>query len=1136
MVQASVTVEVSGYNEYTEPINIAWFDNVSLGSTFDAGGEEQTLHTIRLWAESVSDNSFLAGDVAFSIVGTNNRFTNDFESNGRITFTASDGETLELVGFGGDMSEPYTWSPSNSAEVISFVSHVMGLTNHDITLTLTGEATTVIPPERGLYTLTPVITNPDLQIDSLVTNDASLTPGQSFTLTAIVRNHGNANSPAAVLRWRKSSNSDISTFDTQVGTDSIPVLAPNATSTQTITLLAPSTLGTHYYGATVDSVAGESDTNNNASTAAVVTVAPALTIPHFSDDTGDAQMWTHGQAIANITVPAATGNPAPTYSVISGLPTGINFNTSTRVISGTPTTTGSGTIRVRATNSQGSDDWMVGFTIAAAPTPDLTVDTPIRNPSGNLTPGQNFTLSTTVRNAGTGTSGSTTLRWRQSTNSNITTSDPQVGTDSVSSLLAGASGNESISLAAPSIPGTYYYGATVDSVPNESNTGNNASGAIAVTVVAALTIPSFADDTGNAQNWTVGTTIPSITVPTASGNPTPTYAAVGNLPSGINFNTINRVISGTPTVSGSGTIRVRATNSEGSDDWTVGYTIAAAPTPDLTVDTPTKSPSGNLSPGQTFTLSTTVRNGGTGSSPSTTLRWRRSTDANITTSDTQVGTDFVSAISAGASGNESINLSAPSTPGTYYYGATVDSVANESNTGNNASGSLIVTVVALPPDLTVDTPVRSPSGNVTPGQNFTLSTAVRNGGTGPSDSTTLRWRQSTNSNITTGDPQVGTDAVSALSSNGASNESITLVAPSTPGTYYYGATVDSVPNESNTGNNASGAVSLTVIASLVIPHFSDDTGDAQSWIQNQAIANITVPAASGNPTPTYAAVSGLPSGVTFNTVTRVISGTPTGTGSGTIRIRATNSEGSDDWTIAYTTSAPAAERGLYTLAPTLTVPTFADSTGDAQSWTTGLAINPITVPAASGNPTPTYAVVGALPSGINFNTITRVISGTPTAVGSSTIRIRATNSEGSADWTVAYVTSAALSIPSFADSTGNAQSWTVGSAIANITVPLASGNPVPTYSLISGAPAGINFNTVTRVISGTPTGTGSGTIRIRATNSEGSADWTIAYSTSTTAPAEVARMLITVEDDANKWYSIFAGEDLGSFVGRCYCQ
>ena len=96
-----------------------------------------------------------------------------------------------------------------------------------------------------------------------------------------------------------------------------------------------------------------------------------------------------------------------------------------------------------------------------------------------------------------------------------------------------------------------------------------------------------------------------------------------------------------------------------------------------------------------------------------------------------------------------------------------------------------------------------------------------------------------------------------------------------------------------------------------------------------------------------------------------------------------------------------------------------------------------------------------------------------------TITIRASNSEGDADWTVDYATTAALAAPSFADDTGDDQSWTVNAAITDITVPAADGNPTPTYAVQGSLPAGIAFNTTTRIISGTPTGAGSGTITIQ---------------------------------------------------------
>ena len=197
---------------------------------------------------------------------------------------------------------------------------------------------------------------------------------------------------------------------------------------------------------------------------------------------------------------------------------------------------------------------------------------------------------------------------------------------------------------------------------------------------------------------------------------------------------------------------------------------------------------------------------------------------------------------------------------------------------------------------------------------------------------------------------------------------------------------------------------------------------------------------------------------------------------GTIRIRASNSQGNADWTVTYTTTAP---------PPSLTAPSFSNPTGNAQTWTQNIAITNVTVPAASGNPTPTYAVQGSLPTGINFNASTRVISGTPATVGSGTIRIRASNSQGNAAWTVTFTTSGALVAPVYADPTGDAQTWLVGISIANITVPAATGNPTPTYAVQGSLPAGLAFSTSTRVISGAPTGTGSGTIRIRASNSQG---------------------------------------------------
>ena len=127
-------------------------------------------------------------------------------------------------------------------------------------------------------------------------------------------------------------------------------------------------------------------------------------------------------------------------------------------------------------------------------------------------------------------------------------------------------------------------------------------------------------------------------------------------------------------------------------------------------------------------------------------------------------------------------------------------------------GEINMETPASAPDLVVQTPSISDTSQRA-GESFTLSAVVRNEGDGPSAATTLRYYRSPDTTISMGDTQAGTDAVSGLSVSGASDESISLTAPSTAGTYYYGACVDPVSGESDTGNNCSSAVTVTVASS-----------------------------------------------------------------------------------------------------------------------------------------------------------------------------------------------------------------------------------------------------------------------------------------------------------------------------------
>ena len=190
----------------------------------------------------------------------------------------------------------------------------------------------------------------------------------------------------------------------------------------------------------------------------------------------------------------------------------------------------------------------------------------------------------------------------------------------------------------------------------------------------------------------------------------------------------------------------------------------------------------------------------------------RSSDSTITSADTSVGTDAVSSLNASATSAESIGITAPSTAGAYYYGACVDSVTGESDTANNCSMAIKVTVtvsVAPAPDLVVQTPTVSTSAPAT-GASFTLSATVQNEGTAGSPATTLRFYRSTDLTISSADTEIDTVSVLALGAPGGFVGNIQPNAPSTAGTYYYGACVDSVTDESDTTNNCSAGITVNV--------------------------------------------------------------------------------------------------------------------------------------------------------------------------------------------------------------------------------------------------------------------------------------------------------------------------------------
>jgi len=267
-----------------------------------------------------------------------------------------------------------------------------------------------------------------------------------------------------------------------------------------------------------------------------------------------------------------------------------------------------------------------------------------------------------------------------------------VGTDAVGSLSAPGASAESIRLTAPSSAGTYYYGACVDTVTGESDTANNCSSAVRVTVGRQ----------GGGNTFGVGDTLPGVP---AAGRLFPVGDWATAWP-GVEFsgtldNSVTNLIfddgeyiqlrNGTRySCRASGGCRVRnGVVSRGTIVRSRGTPPATAP--DLTVGSPSVNDS-SPDAGASFTLRATVRNGGDGRSAATTLRYYRSSNATISTSDTEVGRDSVSGLAASGTSAESIRLTAPSRAGTYYYGACVETVSGESDTTNNCSSAVRVTV------------------------------------------------------------------------------------------------------------------------------------------------------------------------------------------------------------------------------------------------------------------------------------------------------------------------------------------------------------------------------------------------------------------------------------------------------------
>jgi len=152
--------------------------------------------------------------------------------------------------------------------------------------------------------------------------------------------------------------------------------------------------------------------------------------------------------------------------------------------------------------------------------------------------------------------------------------------------------------------------------------------------------------------------------------------------------------------------------------------------------------------------------------------------------------------------------------------------------------------------------------------------------------------------------------------------------------------------------------------------------------------------------PTSYSVTGLPSGLTVNTSTGLISGTPTTAGQTTVTLRATNSAGTGTSTLALNVTQPVVQG-----VPVITSVTSAG----------GIVGGPFSYQITATNNPVSFSATG-LPAGLSVSSSTGVISGSLNAIGQFPITLTATNSTGVGSATLALAV--AGGIPSWSDFAG----------------------------------------------------------------------------------------------------------------------